>query len=90
MYEKQIQLKSAEEVIRFNKIVNKYPYDMDIKVGHIDIDAKSIMGLFSLDISKTLTLIIHAEKSEHLDELWEQLNFFYRKSTKGVNHAHWN
>lgn len=79
MYEKQIRLHSAGEVIRFNKIINKYPYDMDIRIGHIYIDAKSIMGLFSLDISKSLTLIIHAEQSECLDELWEQLNIFIEK-----------
>lgn len=79
MIKKQIRLKSAEEVIRFNKIINKYPCDMDIKVGHIDIDAKSIMGLFSLDISKPLTLIIHDDKAERLDELYEQINVFMEK-----------
>lgn len=76
MYEKQIRFHSAGEVIQFNKIINKYPYDMDIRIGHIYIDAKSIMGLFSLDISKELILIIHADPSSKTDELLHQIKIF--------------
>ena len=45
-------------------------YDVDIISGRYAIDAKSIMGIFSLDLSKELTLNIHSDDcSDFLDEI---------------------
>ena len=44
--------------------ITKYDYDFDLVSGRYVIDAKSIMGIFSLDLSKDIDLNIHAEGEE--------------------------
>ena len=71
MNEFNIKLDSVEKVKEFVKITNKIPSDMDLIVGRYIIDAKSIMGIFSLDLSKPIDLNIHAE--DNVDEILETL-----------------
>ena len=52
-------LDSVEKIQRFVSIISKYSCDFDIESGHSCIDAKSLVGLFSLDISKPLRLTIN-------------------------------
>ena len=56
-----IKLSLAENVKSFVNIVNRYPYDVDLRAGRHVVDAKSILGIFSLDLSKPIDLNIHAE-----------------------------
>ena len=56
-----IKLSLAENVKTFVNMVNRYPYDMDLRAGRHVVDAKSILGIFSLDLSKPIDLNIHAE-----------------------------
>ena len=51
-----IKLSLAENVKSFVNIVNRYPYDVDLRAGRHVVDAKSILGIFSLDLSKPITL----------------------------------
>ncbi len=51
-----IKLSFAEEVKTFVNAVNRYPYEMDLRAGRHVVDAKSILGIFSLDLSRTITL----------------------------------
>ncbi len=62
----QISLSMAESVKTFVNIVNKYPYDIDLHSGRFMIDAKSLLGIFSLDLSKPLVLEIHSDKCDDL------------------------
>ena len=55
----QITLSMAESVKNFVNIVSKYPYEIDLKSGRFVIDAKSLLGIFSLDLSKSIDLNIH-------------------------------
>ncbi|MCH5344209.1 MAG: HPr family phosphocarrier protein [Acetatifactor sp.] len=57
----QISLNSIDKVKSFVNDIAKFDYDFDIVSGRYVIDAKSIMGIFSLDLSKPLDLNIHAE-----------------------------
>lgn len=43
--------------------ITKFDYDFDLVSGRYVIDAKSIMGIFSLDLSKPIDLNIHAEEN---------------------------
>ena len=72
----QISLAMAESVKKFVNVVNKYPYEMDLRSGRFVIDAKSLLGIFSLDLSKSITLEIH---EEHCDELLADLAQFIVK-----------
>ena len=67
----QISLNSIDKVKSFVNIVNKYDFDVELISGKYVIDAKSIMGIFSLDLSKPINLNIHADAG--LDEILEIL-----------------
>ncbi|TAH68022.1 MAG: HPr family phosphocarrier protein [Anaerolineaceae bacterium] len=63
----KISLNSIDKVKAFVNDVTKFDSDFDLVSGRYVIDAKSIMGIFSLDLSKTIDLNIHGE--ENLDEV---------------------
>ena len=67
----KISLNSIDKVKSFVKDITKFDYDVDRVSGRYVIDAKSIMGIFSLDLSKPIDLNIHAE--DNVDEVLESL-----------------
>lgn len=60
----QISLNSIDKVKAFVNTVTQFDYDFDLISGRYTIDAKSIMGIFSLDLSKPIDLAIHVENDE--------------------------
>lgn len=56
-----ISLNSIDKVKSFVNDISKFNFDFDLVSGRYVIDAKSIMGIFSLDLSKPIDLNIHAE-----------------------------
>ena len=56
-----ISLNSIDKVKTFVNLINRFDYDFDLVSERYVIDAKSIMGIFSLDLSKPITLNIHAD-----------------------------
>ena len=60
----KISLNSIDKVKSFVNDITKYDYDFDLVSGRYVIDSKSIMGIFSLDLSKDIDLNIHAEGEE--------------------------
>lgn len=67
----QISLNSIDKVKSFVNDITKFPNDFDLVSGRYVIDAKSIMGIFSLDLSKPINLNIHAE--ENMDDILDVL-----------------
>ena len=59
----KISLNSIDKVKAFVNDVTNFNTDFDLVSGRYVIDAKSIMGIFSLDLSKPINLNIHAEGS---------------------------
>lgn len=57
----QISLNSIDKVKSFVNAITQFNFDFDLISGRYVIDAKSIMGIFSLDLSKPIDLNIHAE-----------------------------
>ena len=69
----RISLNSIDKVKSFvNDLVRFTDVDFDLVSGRYVIDAKSIMGIFSLDVSKPIDLNIHADESR-LDEIVDTL-----------------
>jgi phosphotransferase system HPr-like phosphotransfer protein len=56
-----IILKSINDVKDFVNSVNKYNFDVDLSSGRYVVDAKSIMGIFSLDLSKPIKVEVHSD-----------------------------
>ena len=67
----QISLNSIDKVKSFVNAITQYEFDFDLISGRYVIDAKSIMGIFSLDLSIPLERAIHAENN--IDEIMETL-----------------
>ncbi len=59
-----ISLGSIDKVKSFVNDITKFDSDFDLVSGRYVIDAKSIMGIFSLDLSKPIDLNIHGDKEE--------------------------
>ena len=72
-----ISLNSIDKVKAFVNEVTKYDAEFDLVSGRYVIDAKSIMGIFSLDLSKPIDLNIHSENN--IDEILAKLDEFIVK-----------
>lgn len=67
----RISLNSIDKVKAFVNEVTKFDSDFDLVSGRYVIDAKSIMGIFSLDLSKPIELNIHNDND--VDTILEAL-----------------
>ena len=67
----QISLNSIDKVKSFVNDITKFDCDFDLVSGRYVIDAKSIMGIFSLDLSKPIDLNVHAE--DNIDAIMDVL-----------------
>ena len=68
----KISLNSIDKVKAFVNDITKFNTDFDLVSGRYVIDAKSIMGIFSLDLSNDLELRIHSDNcGEFLDDIEE-------------------
>lgn len=76
MKEIKIKLSSIENVKNFVEKVAKYPFDIDITSGRYVIDAKSIMGLFSLNLDHVLTVVPHTDDEKSLNKFTEDIKDF--------------
>ena len=61
-----ILLKEAQNIKSLVSIINKYPYDIDLRSGRYVVDAKSILGIFSLELSKPVTMEIYNDDFDAL------------------------
>ena len=61
-----IALNQINDVKNFVNIVNRYDYEMDLTSGRYVVDAKSIMGIFSLDLTKPIKAEVHSYTCDDL------------------------
>lgn len=71
MTKRTINLNSIDEVKTFVHIMNKYDINVDLVCGRYMVDAKSIMGVFSLDLNKKIECSIHESETNCADLLRE-------------------
>ncbi|MBP1536902.1 MAG: HPr family phosphocarrier protein [Ruminococcus sp.] len=72
MKKTNVMLDSISAVKKFVNIVSKYDYEVDLASGRYAVDAKSIMGIFSLDLSKPIQLTAHTDDAgKFFDEIKE-------------------
>lgn len=71
----EIMLSSINDVKAFVNVVNNYNFDVDLVSGRYVVDAKSIMGIFSLDLSKPIKVEVREDDSE---KFFEELTPFLK------------
>lgn len=74
----KISLNTIPKVKEFSNIMARQIPDCDLiaESNRYIIDAKSIMGIFSLDLSKNLNLVIHSENQDEYDAVVEAVKAF--------------
>ena len=73
-----IRLTEHRDLNQFVSIVNRFPYEMTLWSGRQVRDAKSVLGILSLDLKRPLTLTIHHDNYE---QLLEELSPFIEEDT---------
>ena len=68
----KVMLSSIEDVKTLVEIVNEFDFDVDMVSGRYVVDAKSLMGIFSLDLAKPVSMRVYAEETEKLEEKLEK------------------
>lgn len=76
MNEFYIKVDSVDKIKDFVKVTNKIVPDMDLIVGRYIIDAKSIMGIFSVDLTRKICLKIHSDNEKECTEIRKKLEKF--------------
>ena len=61
-----ILLNTTDSVKNFVSIISKYDFEMDLRSGRYVVDAKSLLGIFSLDLNKPVVLEIYATDCDEL------------------------
>ena len=61
----KIKLSTANDVKEFASIAMMCPYQLDVKHGRYIVDGKSIMGLFSLNLSEPISILIPMTESKN-------------------------
>lgn len=72
----QIRLSTIRDVQDFVAIATGFDGDLDLSSGRYVVDAKSIIGIFSLDLLSPITLTVH---SGNADKLFAELDRFMVK-----------
>ena len=61
-----VHFNSITDVKDFVHIVKSFPYDVDLSSGRYVVDAKSIMGIFSLELQRPISIEIHSDTCDDL------------------------
>lgn len=62
----QVSFSSTENVKEFVNAVTQYPFDVDLHNGRYVVDAKSLLGIFSLDLAKPISCEIYSDNCAEL------------------------
>ena len=69
MKEFYIKLQTINDVRKLVSVVEKYPFSVDLSEGRYLVDAKSLMGIFSLDLLQPIKLIAEKDDPQLFEEL---------------------
>ncbi len=61
-----ISLTQVNQVQQFVNVVSKVPYDVDMVSGRYTINAKSLLGIYSLDLNRPLQVVMYSDDCEDL------------------------
>lgn len=76
MTERNILLDSMEKVSKFGRIIEDCEIPIDLRSGRYVVNAHSMIGMFSLDLSSPVTLVLHADQEEGAQILQKLEEFF--------------
>ena len=72
MVKRKVRIKNMKDVDTFNRLCSKFDCDMDLISGKYYVNAKSIMGIFSLDLEMPLELVADMEDEKIVDNVFKE------------------
>ena len=72
MVKRKVRIENMKDVDTFNKLCSKFDCDMDLISGKYYVKAKSIMGIFSLDLEMPLELVADMEDEKIVDNVFKE------------------
>lgn len=69
----KFKFSSVKAIKALYQITTKYSEDIDVVKGHLIVDAKSILGLFSLDLSEGVDITIHTDDYDTAQKLFNEI-----------------
>ena len=66
--EMKAKVNTMDDIKKFVAYLNQFPNDVDVSSAQYVVDGKSILGVFSLNLEKTLTVKFHGEVAPELQE----------------------
>jgi len=70
----QIKLVTIEDIRKFVTVLAKYTIDLDLQSGRYTVDARSLMGIFSLDLLKPIDFIINSDDEKIVGAVLDDVN----------------
>ena len=70
MVKKVVKINTMQEADQFNKICSRFDCDMDLARGKYYVDAKAIMGIFSLNLNEPLELIADTDDEQRVEKMF--------------------
>lgn len=71
MTKRNIKLNTISDIERFNKLCSTFECEMDLSSGKYYVDAKSIMGIFSLNLDLPLVLLAETDDAVSIDRVFK-------------------
>lgn len=71
----KIKINKVADVKQFNRICCSYPFDVDVVSSSYFIDGKSLMGLFAIDLTKTVDCNIHTDDPKQIADFAADIAF---------------
>ncbi len=68
-----ISLTQVSQVRQFVNLVGQAPFDVDVVSGRYTVNAKSMLGIYSLDLSKPIQVVMYSDDCEQLKEELREL-----------------
>lgn len=71
-----VSLNTIEKVKKFTNITNSFDCDVDVLQCKYTVDAKSVLGVFSLDLTKAVTVEIESDDEKEIDRFLKKMEEF--------------
>ena len=69
-----VKLETIDSVKKFNYLATRQNFDIDIVSGRYNVDAKSLMGIFSLNLMEPIKVVLHTDDKEKIAEIEKELS----------------